>query len=222
MVTYFVRQHVGLRELPRSCEAVTQLLKKSQVDVDFLILGAIKRPSCGLRRAAPGLCEVGEQHKFGVVVWRACLRKQLLPSVLHVVQHEGDELDPAALGGVGIRVRQRPYGGRGIGCPAATQHGKQVGSKHETQHNQHQRAAYAEMHAVESAEIGPAAAFAAPVLDIRTVAAWCPLHALPEARRAPTCEECHFLEARSELRSGPQGGALCRFSACELPVPPRR
>ena len=46
VVTYFVRQHVGLRELARSSEPVAQLLKESQVDVDLLILGAIKRSGC--------------------------------------------------------------------------------------------------------------------------------------------------------------------------------
>ena len=37
------------------------------------------------------------------------------------------------------------------------------------------------MHAVESAEIETAAAFAAPVFDIGTIAAWCPAHTLRQS-----------------------------------------
>src|SRR5450759_3745296 len=77
-----------------------------------------------------------------------------------------------------------------------------------TQHNQQQRAADAEMHAVESAEIGAATAFAAAVFDIRTVTARCPAHAPQGARRAPTCECRYFFWLASALCSDAQGRAL--------------
>lgn len=39
VVTYFMRYHIGLRELAWRPEPLAQLVKESQVDVDLLILG---------------------------------------------------------------------------------------------------------------------------------------------------------------------------------------
>ena len=50
-----VRQHVGLRKLPRGAEALLQLIVKTQVDVNFFVLRAIKRPGGRFRTSAARL-----------------------------------------------------------------------------------------------------------------------------------------------------------------------
>ena len=54
MVSEFVRQDVGLRELAGRSKSALQLVIKAKVNVDLLVLWTVERPRCRLRCSAAG------------------------------------------------------------------------------------------------------------------------------------------------------------------------
>jgi len=67
MMPDFVRQYIRLGKFTRSAEFLTQLIIEPQVDVHFLITGAVERTRSRLGRAARRFSNVAEQNKFA---WR--------------------------------------------------------------------------------------------------------------------------------------------------------
>ena len=73
VVAEFVSENVGLRELAGRAEAAIQFIEETQVDVDFFVLGAIKRAGGGLRVTATRVGRISKQYEFGVTVLRSGL-----------------------------------------------------------------------------------------------------------------------------------------------------
>jgi hypothetical protein len=101
MMTDLVRQHVGLGEFTGRSEAVSQFVKKAEVNVDLLVRGTIKRAGSRLSKAAGRICGVAEEHKLSVPVGHiALLRQKAIPGVLRVVEDKRNELHELGFGGV--------------------------------------------------------------------------------------------------------------------------
>lgn len=67
----FVSQDVGLRELAGSAELAGQLIVEAQIDVHLLVPGAVERAGRRFRATAGGLRRVAIKHEFGMVVLAA-------------------------------------------------------------------------------------------------------------------------------------------------------
>ena len=59
----FVGDHVGLGEVTRCLEALAQFAVESKIDIEFLILAAVKRAGRRLAKSAGRLDDVREKHQ---------------------------------------------------------------------------------------------------------------------------------------------------------------
>src|ERR1044071_10026301 len=87
----FVRDHISLGEIAGRLEALMKLAKKREIEIDFLIVAAIKRSRGGLGEAAGRLNLVGEEHKLGLRVSASGTLEDLAPGAFRATEHAGDE-----------------------------------------------------------------------------------------------------------------------------------
>jgi hypothetical protein len=67
MVAQFVREYVGLREFPGHPETALQFVKETQIDVNPLVVGTIKRARRGFCPTASRLDGIPEEYQLRVV-----------------------------------------------------------------------------------------------------------------------------------------------------------
>src|SRR5215472_11737516 len=136
MVPDFVRQHVGLRKLARSAEALLEFIVKAQVNVNFFVRRAIKGARGGLRAPASGVGLISKQHELRMAIRSPGLLGQaFVPGLLRVVQDESDELHQRLFLFVerGIGTAD---GARGLRRTTAAQKRKEVLLKNQAQNKQ--------------------------------------------------------------------------------------
>src|SRR3954447_8816890 len=97
-MTELVGNHVRLRKITASPEALLELTIKTEIDVRALVGRAIEGPRRRLPIAATSRGRVGEQHQFGASILLAARRELASPHVLRVVEHERYEVGELGLG----------------------------------------------------------------------------------------------------------------------------
>ncbi len=167
VVADLVGQHVRLREVPGRAESAPQLVIEREVDVDLAVLRAVEGAGRGLGDPAAGARASGEEHQVGALVVAPHLLKLPRPGVLHVVEHERDEVRALLLRRrcLARRGRRRASVRRGGDVAAPVQQGEEVLPEDQAQHQQDHRAAQADA----AADPEPAAtgrSLAAAVLDV--------------------------------------------------------
>src|SRR6516225_6356399 len=185
-----VSDHVSLAELARRAQAIGQLVEEAQVDIDLLVRRAIKRTGSRLGGAAGRCRVVAEQNQFCVTIRNPCLRQDLLPSLLNIVQDKRDELDFFILPSVTAPTSDAAAGavGRGDRLSGRRRSGvKQRITKDKAEQDQQQEAAQTYMPAAKTgaSENGApetagttetAPGLAAAILDVRAFSTRCPTH----------------------------------------------
>src|SRR6267378_951996 len=85
MVAQFVREYVGLREFPGHPETALQFVKETQIDVNPLVVGTIKRARRGFCPTASRLDGIPEECQLRVVIrFSPLLRQKLRPGFLRI------------------------------------------------------------------------------------------------------------------------------------------
>ena len=79
---YFVRDDVGLREVAASFVFIRKLVEKAEIEINFTVPRAIKRPRLRARKAAAACDLIAEKPKSWLLVTRAGTFKYLAPNVL--------------------------------------------------------------------------------------------------------------------------------------------
>src|SRR4029079_5264330 len=98
-----VRDHIGLGEIARRMETVLQLLVEGQVDIDLLVVRAIKRSHRRDTGAASGADAAAIEPERRVAVALAILLEESVPDVFGVGQHDRHELLQVVLArGLGV------------------------------------------------------------------------------------------------------------------------
>ena len=93
VVAELVGDDVRLGEVARGAEALLQLAEEAEVEVDLAVDGAVEGARRGGRAAAPLRAHAAaEEHEPGRLVLPAGRAELLVPRVLDVVHHEGDEV----------------------------------------------------------------------------------------------------------------------------------
>src|ERR1019366_3993308 len=178
VVADLMREHIGFRKLSRSSEPLFQFIVEAQIDVHLLITGTVERPTGGLRHTASGIDTVAEQHQLGVPVLDALGAEGLGPSLLRIVEHEGDELHQRLLsliaGCVWLPAHMR---GR-VDATAHSHQRKKIALKHETQHQQDDETSNADMQAAKAkpAASTSTAAIISAIFYVLALSARCPTH----------------------------------------------
>jgi hypothetical protein len=190
VVTDFVRDHVGLREVARRAQARLHRFVESEVDVDLLVAGTVERPHGRLAGAASGRRGAAKQHQPGLAV-RAALGLELrAPHVLGVREDCRDKGRHLVVRRRSVRRSLRHR--RRLGA-AAAQDAKQrqrVDAERPAGHQRDHDGAQADAAAAAEAEASAAhrRAFVAPVLDVVALAVAFPLHRrLLERGGLPSC-----------------------------------
>lgn len=101
VVAEFVGDDVGLGELAGVSAEAFEVVPEAEVDVDFLVGGAVEGAGGGLGGAAAGVGGSAIEHELGVAVLSARLREDLGPGFLGVGEDKGDELRVAVVVGRG-------------------------------------------------------------------------------------------------------------------------
>ena len=91
MMSNFVCDDVGLREVASCPQAVLELTEKTEVDVNAPILRTIERTGCAAGEATAGLNQVREEHQPRLLVLAAHLPEDLIPGVFGIGQNNRDE-----------------------------------------------------------------------------------------------------------------------------------
>src|SRR5438105_5903382 len=92
VVTDFVRDDVGLREVAGRAEALVELAEEGEIEIHLPIGGAVERPNLGASDAARRLRRAVEEHQHGRHVRIAALTEDLAPRVLGVGEHLRNEV----------------------------------------------------------------------------------------------------------------------------------
>src|SRR5881227_1156112 len=114
-----------------------------------------------------------------MTILEALLGKNLLPRMLHIVEHECHEFHLGLF--FGIVHRRGHRAGCGIWVRRISGVEK-IGAEDEAEDDQDERTADPQMRTAEATEIkASTAAFSAPIFDVRTVSTRCPLHGVEYA-----------------------------------------
>src|SRR3954462_12267863 len=126
MMPDFMGHHISLGELAGRAETASQFTEKIQVQIDLLILRTVEGSGGRLGGAAAGIRVIAEKHQLRMTVAGApLLRKDAIPSLLRVVEHERNELLLAIGTGVAVGLAgDLPGGSRSR--RSAGKNGKQV------------------------------------------------------------------------------------------------
>ena len=104
MVTHLMRDHVGLCKVARCAQALGQGFIKRQVDINFLVSRAIKRPHRRLATAAAtGAGLTSEQHQTWFFVSCTTFGENVFPNVFGISQNCGHEFTHAVACGRAFR-----------------------------------------------------------------------------------------------------------------------
>src|SRR5262249_26183212 len=187
VVTDLVGDHVGLRELAclaaAAAEAVLQVAEERRVEIDALVAGTVERPHGGLRHAAARLLGDARIHdQLGRTVGLVAALEDLLPAVLHVAEHGGDELPFLVLGRAGLArpgLVSRPLVARsaaGQDLGAADQEARIDPQRPPDEPEHHDRPDAQAAATARHAEAATAAFLAAAILDVVAAAEIVPTH----------------------------------------------
>src|SRR6185503_12390408 len=88
MVTQFMRDDIGLREISRRAEALLQLLVEREVDVDLLIRRTIERSGGRLGKTTGRPHRIPEEYQLGRLVLATVGLQLAAPEGLGAVEHE--------------------------------------------------------------------------------------------------------------------------------------
>lgn len=99
MVAKFMGDDVRLREVCGAPAEPPQVLPEPEVDVDLLIRGTVERPCRCLRGATTRVGRIAKEHQFRVTILLTLLCKNLRPLLLHIVEHDRDQVRIAVLSG---------------------------------------------------------------------------------------------------------------------------
>ena len=177
-----MRDDVGLGELCSAAAEAVELCREREVYVDFFVLRAVEGAGGGLRGSAAGVSGVAEEDELGVAIgliyFRGC--ENAGPGLLRIVEDEADELYVAIFtGGVGAGrgwlgvVGLRLLLGR---AAAGEERAEEVVAGDQRDDEQHNETDDADSAATTTAGETTAPGAIAPVFDIATYSAWCPVH----------------------------------------------
>ena len=91
VMTHFMRDHVGLGEVPLRPVALAEFVEKRQIEIDLAVGRTVERPHLGLTDAAGAARGAGVEHHAGLAVLRAARLEDRPPGVLGVGQHHRHE-----------------------------------------------------------------------------------------------------------------------------------
>src|SRR5580698_4597700 len=169
-----MRQHISLRKLPRRSKAPAQFIKKSEIDINFLILRAVKRSRRRSCVAATRERGIAKQHQLSVMILRPSLRRQKRrPGGLHIIQHKGNKLNGRLLRSILRRIRLARL--RLRRASASAKQSKKIHFEHEAKDQQNNRAANPNMKSAKLKSTATAALIAA-IFDIGAFPTWSPSH----------------------------------------------
>ena len=173
-----VRQDVRLGKVAGRAKAALKLVIKTEIDVNLLIEWTVERAHRSRGRAATGLGHVAEEHELRVLIRHTALGEDRPPRVLHIVEHEGDELHETIFGGRArdLAIHSRRAGAVGGRCAA----GHKIPTEDETQYEQYDGATDSHSGATAGKE---ATTLTAPIFDVGAFFAWGPSHRLLSATR---------------------------------------
>ncbi len=87
-----MRDDVSLGKIAGRFKSLAQLTIESQVDINFLVVAAIKRPRCRLGEAAGRLNLAGKEHELRLRVITSGALENFTPSSLGAAEDAGNEL----------------------------------------------------------------------------------------------------------------------------------
>src|ERR1035441_8924643 len=189
VVADLMREHIGLRKLARSSEALLQFIVEAQIDVHLLITGTVERPARRLRHTASGIDAVAEKHQLGVPVLDALGAEDLGPSLLRIVEHEGDELHQRLLSLIAGCVWLPAHLGGRVDAAAHSHQRKKIALKHETQHQQDDETSNADMQAAKAKTAAPTSTttIISAIFDVLALSARCPTHGCSPVENETEC-----------------------------------
>ena len=88
---YFMRDDISLGEIARCREAVLKIPIEGEVDIEFVIAGAVKGAGGSLSETAGRADGIGEEHQFGLLVTLAPLLEKRAPGILRIGEDDRDE-----------------------------------------------------------------------------------------------------------------------------------
>ncbi len=89
VVTNLVSNDVGLCELARSSEALTQFVEEAEVKIDFLVFGTVERPDGSLGQAATRWNWVTKENEMSVMVGAVGeVGQNAIPSILDIAEND--------------------------------------------------------------------------------------------------------------------------------------
>jgi len=91
MMTYLMRKHVGLSEVPFGSMFMLEVIEEAKVNIDLLILWTIKRPHARTRGAAcaDGGAAIEHQHRGRIAM--PGLGEDFRPDRLRICEHRLDK-----------------------------------------------------------------------------------------------------------------------------------
>src|SRR6476659_220399 len=93
MMPDFMGDHIRLRKLAWSAEALREFLEKTQIQINFLVPWTIEWTGSCLGFSARRRILVPIKHQLGVAVGNTRSgRQDLIPGGLHIVEHKLNEL----------------------------------------------------------------------------------------------------------------------------------
>src|SRR4029453_3638069 len=87
-----MRDYISLRKVPGRFEAIAEFLKETHVQIDFVVLRAIKRTRRGLGKAACRLDFTSEKNELGFLIPTPHATKDSRPGVLGVPENCGNKI----------------------------------------------------------------------------------------------------------------------------------
>src|SRR5262245_37369559 len=90
-MSHFMCYDIRLREIASGTEASLKFTKKTEVDVNALILRAIERTGRATGEPASGLNHIREEYQLRLLVFAAHLLKDCVPRVFGIGENDPDE-----------------------------------------------------------------------------------------------------------------------------------
>src|SRR5207253_9390839 len=156
-----VRQDICLGKVAGRAKAALKLVIKAEIDIDLLIEWTVERAHRGLGRAATGSGHIAEEHELRVLIRHTALGEDRPPRVLHIVEHEGNELHETIFGGRARHFAIRSRGARAVGGRCAAGH--KIPTEDETQYEQYDGATDSHSGPTAGKEATP---LPAPIFDV--------------------------------------------------------
>ena len=144
MMPYLMRDHIGLRKIARRAEAVAQFGEEIGVEIDLLVVGAVKRPHRALRRATARRAALRIEGQYGRLIGLARFLEDLAPDPLGRSQHlQRPMLDLGQLARI-LAARRRTLRRLLLHAATAAQQAERIDAHHRQDDQHHDDAATAE------------------------------------------------------------------------------